>query len=110
MESKRTHLLVDGLNLFMRHYVAHPAIGSNGDQIGGIVGFLNALSRFVSQYKPDEIIVVWESGGSQRKRQIFKEYKKKRKPQKLNRYYDEIPDSVENRNYQLSLKGNCYWI
>jgi len=47
--------------------------------------------------------VVWESGGSARKRKLFPEYKAHRRPQKLNRYYeDDIPNTVENRNWQVS--------
>ena len=99
--TEKCFVLIDGLNLFIRHYVAHPAISENGEQVGGIVGFLNFLSRFVSQYKPTDVYVVWESGGSIRKRNIFSDYKKKRKPQKLNRYYEDIPDTLENRNEQI---------
>ena len=29
------------MNLFARHYAAHPAMSENGEQIGGIVGFFN---------------------------------------------------------------------
>jgi DNA polymerase-1 len=48
------------------------------------------------------VIVVWESGGSSRKRAIFSDYKLNRRPAKLNRFYeDDIPDTVENRNWQL---------
>ena len=32
-------LIFDGLNVFMRHYIAHPSMSENGEQIGGIVGF-----------------------------------------------------------------------
>jgi len=97
-------LIVDGLNLFTRHYVAHPALNASGEQIGGTIGFLHAVSSLSEKFKPSNIIVVWEGGGSSRRRSIFKDYKQKRRPAKLNRYYeDDIPDTVENRNMQLSL-------
>ena len=96
-------LIIDGLNLFTRHYVAHPAVSENGEQVGGIIGFLYGVLNLVEQYKPTQVIVVWESGGSSRRRSIFKNYKSKRRPQKLNRYYeDDLPDSVQNRNYQIA--------
>jgi len=94
-------LLVDGLNLFTRHYVAHPAMSDNGLQIGGIVGFYYNLIDIIERFQPDQTLVVWEGGGSKRKRSLFKEYKKRSRPQRLNRYYDDIPDSIQNRNYQL---------
>ena len=97
------HLLVDGLNLFTRHYVAHPAMSGNGEQVGGVVGFINNLTRLVDRCNPSNVIVFWEGGGSKRKRDLYSDYKASRRPQKLNRYYDPdlIPDSVKNRSYQF---------
>lgn len=95
-------LLVDGLNLFMRSYAAFPAMTSNGQQAGGIVGFISSLEKVMRETLPTQVVVVWESGGSSRKRQIFPDYKMHRRPEKLNRFYeDDIPDTVENRNWQL---------
>ena len=97
------YLIIDGLNLFMRHYVAHPAMSENGDQVGGLVGFFNNLTRLIGRCRPERVIVVWEGGGSKRKRAIYSDYKKGSRPQKLNRYYDhaELPDSIRNRNFQM---------
>lgn len=101
--TEKVVLIIDGLNLFTRHYIAHPAIGENGDPVGGIVGFLYGVVSLAERCKPTDIIVVWEGGGSTKRRSIFSDYKKKRRPQKLNRYYDDdIPNTVENRNYQVS--------
>jgi 5'-3' exonuclease len=95
-------LLVDGLNLFMRSFAAFPAMTSNGQQAGGIVGFISSLEKIMRETLPTQVIVVWESGGSSRKRAIFSDYKMNRRPAKLNRFYeDDIPDTVENRNWQL---------
>ena len=94
-------LIVDGLNLFTRHYAAHPAMNANGEQVGGIVGFFYTLIDKVEKFKPTKTIIVWESGGSKRKRDLYSEYKKKSRPQNLNRYYEDIPDTIQNRNYQL---------
>ena len=96
-------LIVDALNLFTRHFIAHPATGENGQHVGGIVGFLYAVTNFVEKYKAKSVIIVWEGGGSKRKRDIYKNYKQKRRPKKLNRFYEgDIPDTVENRNHQIS--------
>ena len=82
-----TCLIVDGLNLFTRHYVANPSTNENGESTGGIVGTLGAISRLSERFKPDRIVVAWESGGSLRKRAIYSDYKSGRRPQRLNRYY-----------------------
>ena len=100
---KNRVLIFDALNVFMRHYIAHPAMSDNGDQIGGIVGFYYNLVNLIEKCKPEAVIVVWEGGGSKRKRDLYPEYKKGSRPTKMNRYYskDEIPDSMANRNFQI---------
>ena len=100
---KNRVLIFDALNVFMRHYVAHPAMSDNGEQIGGIVGFYYNLVGLIEKCKPESVIVIWEGGGSKRKRDIYPDYKNGKRPVKMNRYYskDEIPDSLENRNFQI---------
>jgi 5'-3' exonuclease len=102
MKKERPILLVDAMNLFVRHFVANPSMSSKGEPAGGLVGFLRNLQNVVSATTPSRVIVIWEGGGSQRKRKIFPDYKSKRRPQKLNRFYDEdIPNTVGNRNWQI---------
>ena len=97
-------MLVDGLNLFTRHFMANPAMTDNGEYVGGTVGFFNALMNLIEKCKPEGVIVVWEGGGSTKKRGLYSEYKKKSKPQNLNRYYeDDIPSTYQNRNLQIKL-------
>lgn len=99
----RPTVLCDALNIFTRHYCANPTLGSNGQAVGGIVGFLNDLGSKVESLGPRRVIVIWEGGGSPRRRALFSEYKAHRKPQKLNRYYEgDIPDTVQNRNWQVA--------
>lgn len=100
---ERPIMIVDGLNLFMRHYIAHPAMSNNGEQVGGIVGFLNSIANIGKKIGPSEIYVVWESGGSNKKRGVYKDYKKNKKPQKLNRYYEDIPDTISNKKDQIKI-------
>ena len=104
--SDRPILLIDGLNVFMRHFIANPAMSEMGDPIGGVIGFLKNIKHLVESSHPSEVVVVWEGGGSLRKRAIFKDYKQRRKPQKLNRYYEDLPNTVENRNDQVSMIVN----
>ena len=97
-------MLVDGLNLFTRHFMANPAMTDNGDHVGGTVGFFNALMYLIEKCNPEGVIVVWEGGGSTKKRGLYSDYKKKSKPQNLNRYYeDDIPSTYQNRNLQIKI-------
>jgi|TARA_R110002060_G_scaffold28358_3_gene38360 5'-3' exonuclease len=95
-------LLIDGLNCFYRHFVANPSMGENGDPIGGIIGFMKGIQLLIERYAPHEAIVVWEGGGSPRRRSIDPTYKGGRRPEKLNRFYSgDLPDTVSNRNDQI---------
>lgn len=98
----RPVLIIDVLNGFIRAYSAFPTMTSNGDQIGGTVGFLKTLRKLVFESQPKMVCLAWEGGGSSRRRALYSEYKLNRKPEKLNRFYeDDIPDSDENRQHQL---------
>jgi DNA polymerase-1 len=100
--SNKPVLVVDGLNVFYRHWAANPAMDANGEHVGGIVGFLKGIQLLCERYSPKDIVITWEGGGSVKRRHLDSNYKSGRRPTKLNRFYDEIPDTVENRNDQVS--------
>ena len=97
------YLVIDGLNVFMRHFAANPMTSGNGESVGGTVGFLRGLKNLIDMFCPKQVIVTWEGGGSPRRRALDPQYKQSRRPIKLNRWYDEIPSTVGNRNQQLNL-------
>ncbi len=102
MEDNRPILLIDCLNLFFRSYAAFPTMSAHGYQMGGTIGFLKTLRKLVNENSPKAIYLAWEGGGSVRRRTLFKEYKQNRKPEKLNRFYeDDIPESEENKVHQM---------
>lgn len=97
------YLLIDGLNVFMRHFAANPMTSGNGESVGGVIGFQRGLKNLIDMFCPRNVVVVWEGGGSPRRRAIDPNYKQSRRPVKLNRWYDEIPSTVGNRNNQINL-------
>ena len=100
----RPVLVIDALNVFIRHYAANPSMNESGEHVGGFIGFLRNIEHLCERTNPKEVIVVWEGGGSVRRRSVLASYKDRRRPMKMNRYYgEEIPDSIENRNKQISL-------
>jgi DNA polymerase-1 len=102
VESAKTVLFVDAYNAFIRSYAAYPSMTANGEQCGGIVGVMKTIIKLIETVMPHKIVFVWESGGSARRRSIFLDYKKDRRPEKLNRYYeDDIPDTLTNQQWQL---------
>jgi 5'-3' exonuclease len=101
---ERPVILVDSYNLFMRAFTVNPAMSSQGQQIGGFVGYLTSLKVLCERLRPKRVVAVWEGGGAARRRAIFKDYKSGRRPARLNRYYeDDIPDTPENQANQIRL-------
>tara|TARA_A100001015_G_C14960137_1_gene700504 strand:- start:591 stop:1541 length:951 start_codon:yes stop_codon:yes gene_type:complete len=97
-------MLIDAMNIFVRSYVVNPTISEHGHYFGGSLGFLKSLGSYARRFSPDRIIVIWEGGGSPRRRSLLPEYKGNRKPVRLNRskIYEDIPDTRENFNYQVA--------
>jgi 5'-3' exonuclease len=92
-------MVIDSLNLFIRNYVVSPAMSTNGQPIGGVIGYLRSLQKYIREIKPDEIIIVWDGpGGSRKKKNIFANYKDGRKPIKLNRNVNVLTDNQEMEN------------
>lgn len=83
-------LLIDGLNSYLRCFAATPTMNDDGDHVGGMTGFMRSIAMTIRQFKPSRCVIVFDGkGGSQRRREIFKEYKGNRKSMtKLNRTYD----------------------
>jgi 5'-3' exonuclease len=97
-------LVIDALNVFFRHWAANPSTDSNGEPIGGIVGFLKGLQLLCERYSPRDIVVIWEGGGSTKRRGLNQDYKAGRKPITLNRFYeDDIPETPESRDRQIQM-------
>ena len=95
----RRVMILDGLNMFFRAYIVNPSLSSNGQPIGGIVGFLKILQKLCRQVKPDHIIVTWDgAGGSARRKSANKNYKEGRKPIRLNRDIRNLSENEELQN------------
>jgi len=102
-------LLIDSLNTFIRSYCAVPTMDDSGNQIGGTTGFLKSVGSVIRKYHPTRVILVWDGkGGSQRRRQMYPEYKSNRKvATRLNRPQDFKTDEQESENMteQLQILG-----
>lgn len=85
-------LLVDGTNTFIRCWAANPSMDVNGNHTGGIVGFLKSVGYAIKLLSPTRCIVIFDGvGGSFKRRQLYPEYKERRKGKiRLNRTYEEM--------------------
>jgi 5'-3' exonuclease len=89
--TKKDVLIVDGMNTFLRCFMAIPTMNEDGLHTGGITGFLKSVGSAIKSYQPDRCVIVFDGhGGSFKRRQIFSEYKAhKRTKIRLNRVYEE---------------------
>lgn len=96
-------LLIDGNNLLIRNYCVSPLMDSHGRRCGGSIGTLKSVRKLLNDFRPDNVLIVWDGeGGSQRRRSIMSEYKAGRKV-RLNRKDDfgETPqEDLENLKQQ----------
>ncbi len=102
-------LIVDGLNNYIRTWVMMPTVNTDGDHVGGIVGYLQSLGKTIRTLNPTRLIVVFDGeGGSKRRKKLYPEYKANRgHGVRLNRVFDWANDDEEARQmmYQLGRIG-----
>ena len=99
-----TVMMIDGLNMFIRSYIVNPTMDKHGNPIGGCIGFLKSLQKTCNEFNPDEVIVCWDGhGGSQKRKELNKNYKLGRAPIRFNRRLIDLPPEKqeENKAYQL---------
>lgn len=98
-------LLIDGSNLSVIHLVSNPALGMNGEPVGLLKGFFNAVAHINRIIRPDSITIFFDGpGGSLQRRQLYKEYKSGRKPRTLvGQAYQYLNESqaIANQDWQM---------
>ncbi len=102
--SKKELLIIDGMNTFIRCFMAIPTMNENGLHTGGITGFMKSVGYAIKQFKPDRCVVVFDGvGGSLKRRKIYPDYKAHRKTKiRLNRIYeDHLTDEDISMQKQL---------
>lgn len=79
----RPIIIIDAMNIFLRHYMVNQSVSTQGEAIGGILGFLKSIYYLARDNMPEKLFVVWEQGGAcPRRKSIFPEYKANRAKQK----------------------------
>lgn len=99
-------ILVDGLNTYIRSFMAVPSLNDDGLHTGGIAGFLKSVGYAIKLLNPTRVIIVFDGkGGSQKRRKIYPDYKNGRRTDvRLNRTYEDLSDSITERaNFKKEL-------
>lgn len=90
-------LIIDGMNMFIRAYMADPSVDSNGEHIGAVTGFIKMLQKYCREVCPSLVFIAWDgAGGSKKRKELNPNYKSGRKPIRLNRNI-ELPIDMENK-------------
>lgn len=98
-------LIVDFINTFLRSFTGSPAMNNNGEHVGGISGFLYSIGNAIKMFGITRCILVADGqNGSLRKRQLYPDYKNKRKVKhSLNRQYNFKDETEEQRAMAIQL-------
>lgn len=82
-------ILIDAMNLFCRcFFKLNQLQTSDGRKTGAVYGFLNSINYFRKQYPKYKIYILWDSKSNFRK-EIYPEYKAKRKDRTVLEGYTE---------------------
>ena len=99
IEDKKRVLIIDALNMFLRSYTIIPSMNPEGLPNGGTIGFLKSLQVLCREMRPHEVIICWDGhGGSEKRRQLNKNYKQGRRPVRFNRRMIDLPEDQVKKN------------
>src|SRR4030088_1336433 len=74
-------VLVDGSSYVYRAFHASPPLSNaRGEPTGAVLGVLNMLLKFLKEYQPRRIAVVFDASGKTFRDDLFAEYKAHRQP------------------------------
>src|SRR5688572_7086803 len=74
-------VLIDGSSYLYRAFHALPPLtNSRGEATGAVYGVLNMLAKFLKEYDPERIAVVFDASGKTFRDELFAEYKAHRPP------------------------------
>ena len=95
----KTVLIIDALNMILRNYAANPALGTNGQPVGALMGTVKTIQKMLKENKPDKIYFCWDGAKSSVRRRVTNSnYKMGRKPVKLNRNFGNLTEEEEREN------------
>ena len=81
MNNRPDLVLVDGSSYLYRAFHALPPFSnSRGEPTGAVFGVLNMLAKFLKDYDPERIAVVFDAPGKTFRDELFAEYKAHRPP------------------------------
>ena len=97
-------LLIDGMNAFFRNFAVINYLNSDGNHIGGLVGFLRSLGYVSNLTKATKIIIAFDGEGNiTNKKNLLPEYKSNRNLSKVTNWktFESKEEEIGSMNAQL---------
>lgn len=99
--AKNPLILVDGSSYLYRAFHAFPPLrNSLGEPTGAMYGVLNMLRSLLTQYKPQQMVVVFDAKGKTFRDELFAEYKSHRPPMP-----DDLKKQIEPLHNMVKAMG-----
>jgi DNA polymerase-1 len=76
MQDRKTLYLIDGSSfLYRAYYSLKPLHAANGMPVQAVFGFCRMIARLIKQFKPEHMMVVWDSKGTTERKELYPAYK-----------------------------------
>lgn len=76
MQDRKTLYLIDGSSfLYRAYYSLKPLHTPNGMPVQAVFGFCRMIARLIKQFKPEHMMVVWDSKGVTERKELYPAYK-----------------------------------
>ena len=97
-------LLIDSMNTFLRSFAVIPNVNTQGNHVGGLVGFMKSLGYAIKLIQPTRVILVFDGQGNiTNRRNIYADYKGTRKIKRITRWnsFSSLEEESASINDQM---------
>jgi len=73
---KKKLILIDGSSfLYRAYYGMKPLHAPSGEPVQAVYGFCRMIKKLINQFKPEQMVLVWDSKGKTVRHELYPEYK-----------------------------------
>ena len=97
-------LLIDSMNTFLRSFAVIPNINTQGNHVGGLIGFMKSLGYAIKLIQPTRVVLVFDGQGNiTNRRNTYAEYKGNRKIKRITNWkaFDSLDEESASVTEQM---------